>query len=188
MSSARVNVIPRGPIMNERLRRLRFQVWRPLTWRRSNMILASYVMGLFGLFIIEFSLWNNFGNYIWYVSIGFTILDMVVGDIVSNQLKEVSIPSGGGHDQCWSTRLLEPCHVSRLLFDLLSRMLTFRMSKAFLECEIAGAAGSACWNWPWHGDGYHWNGIQRLHGFPLVLLRRPWADNAFPGEYRPSRR
>ena len=38
---------------------------------------------------MEFSLWNNFGNYIWYVSIGFTILDMFVGDIVSYQLKEV---------------------------------------------------------------------------------------------------
>lgn len=47
-------------------------------------------MGLFGLFIIEFSLWNNFGNYIWYVSIGFTVVDLLIGDIVSHQLKEVS--------------------------------------------------------------------------------------------------
>lgn len=54
------------------------------------MVFSSYVVGLFGLFILEFSLWNNFGNYIWYVSIGFTILDMVIGDIVSYQLKEVS--------------------------------------------------------------------------------------------------
>lgn len=53
------------------------------------MVFSSYVVGLFGLFILEFSLWNNFGNYIWYVSIGFTILDMVIGDIVSYQLKEV---------------------------------------------------------------------------------------------------
>lgn len=68
----------------------RCQVWIPLTWRRSNMVFSSYVVGLFGLFILEFSLWNNFGNYIWYVSIGFTILDMVIGDIVSYQLKEVS--------------------------------------------------------------------------------------------------
>lgn len=69
---------------------VRRQVWIPLTWRRSNMVFSSYVVGLFGLFILEFSLWNNFGNYIWYVSIGFTILDMVIGDIVSYQLKEVS--------------------------------------------------------------------------------------------------
>lgn len=54
------------------------------------MVFSSYAVGLFGLFILEFSLWNNFGNYIWYVSIGFTILDMFVGDIVSYQLKEVS--------------------------------------------------------------------------------------------------
>lgn len=54
------------------------------------MVFSSYIVGLFGLFILEFSLWNNFGNYIWYVSIGFTILDMVIGDIVSYQLKEVS--------------------------------------------------------------------------------------------------
>lgn len=53
------------------------------------MVFASYAMGLFGLFIIEFSLWNNFGNYIWYVSIGFTLLDTFIGDIVSYQLKEV---------------------------------------------------------------------------------------------------
>lgn len=54
------------------------------------MVFSSYAVGLFGLFVLEFSLWNNFGNYIWYVSIGFTILDMFVGDIVSYQLKEVS--------------------------------------------------------------------------------------------------
>lgn len=66
------------------------QVWIPLTWRRSNMIFSSYAVGLFGLFILEFSLWNNFGNYIWYVSIGFTILDVFIGDIISYQLKEVN--------------------------------------------------------------------------------------------------
>jgi len=60
------------------------------------MVFSSYVVGLFGLFILEFSLWNNFGNYIWYVSIGFTILDMFVGDIVSYQLKEV-----GGVEFFW---------------------------------------------------------------------------------------
>lgn len=59
------------------------------------MVFSSYAVGLFGLFILEFSLWNNFGNYIWYVSIGFTILDMFVGDIVSYQLKEVSSNTGG---------------------------------------------------------------------------------------------
>lgn len=74
-----------------RYRFARCQVWIPLTWRRSNMVFSSYVVGLFGLFILEFSLWNNFGNYIWYVSIGFTILDMVIGDIVSYQLKEVRV-------------------------------------------------------------------------------------------------
>lgn len=67
----------------------RLQVWIPLTWRRSNMVFSSYAMGLFGLLVVEFSLWNNFGNYIWYVSIGFTVLDMFIGDIVSYQLKEV---------------------------------------------------------------------------------------------------
>lgn len=59
------------------------------------MVFSSYAVGLFGLFILEFSLWNNFGNYIWYVSIGFTILDMFVGDIVSYQLKEASSNMGG---------------------------------------------------------------------------------------------
>lgn len=53
------------------------------------MVFSSYAMGLFGLVVIEFSLWNNFGNYIWYVSIGFTVLDIFIGDIVSYQLKEV---------------------------------------------------------------------------------------------------
>lgn len=59
------------------------------------MVFSSYAVGLFGLFILEFSLWNNFGNYIWYVSIGFTILDMFVGDIVNYQLKEVRSYMGG---------------------------------------------------------------------------------------------
>lgn len=71
------------------------------------MVFSSYVVGLFGLFILEFSLWNNFGNYIWYVSIGFTILDMVIGDIVSYQLKEV-----GG---CVFVSYSGVCHLSAYL-------------------------------------------------------------------------
>lgn len=63
------------------------------------MVFSSYAMGLFGLLVVEFSLWNNFGNYIWYVSIGFTVLDMFIGDIVSYQLKEVCILLRGYHAQ-----------------------------------------------------------------------------------------
>ncbi|CAN0182855.1 unnamed protein product, partial [Discosporangium mesarthrocarpum] len=73
-------------------------VWIPLTWRRSNMVFSSYFMGLFCLFIVEFSLWNNFGNYFWFVFIGFTLLDLFIGDIVSYQLKEILLeaPVGTG--------------------------------------------------------------------------------------------
>lgn len=63
------------------------------------MVFSSYAMGLFGLLVVEFSLWNNFGNYIWYVSIGFTVLDMFIGDIVSYQLKEVCMLLRGYHAQ-----------------------------------------------------------------------------------------
>lgn len=72
------------------------------------MVFSSYAVGLFGLFILEFSLWNNFGNYIWYVSIGFTILDMFVGDIVSYQLKEVSSNTGGKERGLGSVTCLPP--------------------------------------------------------------------------------
>ncbi|CAM9243358.1 unnamed protein product, partial [Choristocarpus tenellus] len=72
------------------------EVWIPLTWRRSNLVFSSYVMGLFCLFIVEFSLWNNFGNYIWYVFLGFTLIDMFIGDIVSFQLKEVLLEAPVG--------------------------------------------------------------------------------------------
>lgn len=72
------------------------------------MVFSSYVVGLFGLFILEFSLWNNFGNYIWYVSIGFTILDMVIGDIVSYQLKEVGGTCSRRYHHCTGDKPVHP--------------------------------------------------------------------------------
>lgn len=125
-------------------------------------------MGLFGLFIIEFSLWNNFGNYIWYVSIGFTVLDMFIGDIVSYQLKEVRTIGGEVGFQLSLRCLPYFCH------HFYAGVVASCSSRVFGVDQIVAPAGSprsSCRDWPGHSYWNHWDGSQRLHGLLAVVFR-----------------
>ncbi|KDO22135.1 hypothetical protein SPRG_10953 [Saprolegnia parasitica CBS 223.65] len=42
-------------------------LWKPTLWMRSSFIFASVLQALFLTVIVEFSFWNDFPNYMWYI-------------------------------------------------------------------------------------------------------------------------
>ncbi len=56
--------------------------------RRSNLIFTSFTMGLFCCVVAEFSYWQYFGTYIWFVIIGLRPLGQFLCAIVEEQLQE----------------------------------------------------------------------------------------------------
>ena len=55
--------------------------------RRSNLIFTSFTMGLFCCVVAEFSYWQYFGTYIWFVIIGLRPLGQFLCAIVEEQLQ-----------------------------------------------------------------------------------------------------
>jgi hypothetical protein len=64
------------------------EIWVPTLWKRSNMIFSSFVMAAFLCFIVEFSIWEDFGTYIWQIIIALKILCIFVEMAIDRQLKE----------------------------------------------------------------------------------------------------
>ena len=66
-------------------------VWTPTTWKRSNFVFATVMMTLYLVTLTEFSYWNEFGTYIWYLLIGFRpmgiLLDMIIEGMVQKLKK-----------------------------------------------------------------------------------------------------
>ncbi len=56
------------------------------------------MMGLFCLLVVEFSFWQHFGTYYWYVFLAYVPLNMLIGKVVEYQLKEalLTAPVGTG--------------------------------------------------------------------------------------------
>ena len=63
-------------------------IWAPTLWKRSNLMFASIMMGVFLVFIVEFSLWGEFGDYIWYVIFMLKVFAKFIDALVDHQLKE----------------------------------------------------------------------------------------------------
>ena len=57
-------------------------------WKRSNLVFTSFTMGLFCCVVAEFSYWQYFGTYIWFVIIGLRPLGQFLCAIVEEQLQE----------------------------------------------------------------------------------------------------
>ena len=64
------------------------KIWNLVTWKRSNLILCSFFMGLLSTIIVEFSYWASFGKYIWEIIIVLKILDNVIGYLIDKQMGE----------------------------------------------------------------------------------------------------
>ena len=63
-------------------------IWQPNVWKRSNLMFTSFTMGLFCCVVAEFSYWQYFGTYIWFVIIGLRPLGQFLCAIVEEQLQE----------------------------------------------------------------------------------------------------
>jgi hypothetical protein len=63
-------------------------IWNPNEWKRSNLVFTSFTMGLFCCVVAEFSYWQDFGTYIWFVIIGLRPLGQFLCAIVEEQLQE----------------------------------------------------------------------------------------------------
>jgi hypothetical protein len=63
-------------------------VWVPTTWKRSNFVFASVMMGLWLVTVVEFSYWDDFGTYIWTLIIAFRPIGYLLDMITEVLLKE----------------------------------------------------------------------------------------------------
>ena len=59
-----------------------------ISWKRSNLLYSSVLMGLFLVVIVEWSFWGNFGAIIWEAIIFMKILSIFAGSVVDKQLGE----------------------------------------------------------------------------------------------------
>jgi hypothetical protein len=83
-------------------------VWVPTLWKRSNFMFTSIAMAISLVFIVEFSLWEDFGTYIWYMIIALRFVGTFIEIYVERALKE--------------SLLLCPCMTS---FSLIAGLVTF---------------------------------------------------------------
>jgi hypothetical protein len=67
---------------------LKTKTWDIVAWKRSNLILCSFFMGILSAVIVEWSYWASFGKYIWEAIIFLKIVDNVVGYFVDKQMGE----------------------------------------------------------------------------------------------------
>jgi MFS family permease len=72
-------------------------VWTPTTWKRSNFIFATVMLCIYLVTLCEFSYWENFGTYIWYLLIGFRPMGILLDMITEVLLMEALLctPLGG---------------------------------------------------------------------------------------------
>lgn len=63
-------------------------IWHPTTWKRSNLLFCSFMVGLLCCVICEFSYWEEFGTYIWFIILGFRPIGQFLGAILDNQLRD----------------------------------------------------------------------------------------------------
>lgn len=63
-------------------------IWAPTMWKRSNLMFTSIMLGLFLVVLVEFSFWEDFGTYIWFVILAFEFVTVYIEGVLENQLKE----------------------------------------------------------------------------------------------------
>ncbi|OQS00484.1 hypothetical protein THRCLA_05945, partial [Thraustotheca clavata] len=65
-------------------------LWQPTLWQRMSFIFASILQGLFMVVMVEFSFWDKFPDYLWYIlfilNLLVPIIDMACTSIVHDKL------------------------------------------------------------------------------------------------------
>merc|ERR1711920_554289 len=65
-----------------------YNIWTPTMWKRTNMILTSILISLWFTIVIEFSYWEDFGTYIWYITIAFEFIGPYIEGLIEGSMKE----------------------------------------------------------------------------------------------------
>ncbi len=64
--------------------------WTPTLWKRSHMLLTSILFALFLTVVVEFSFWEDYGTYIWYIIVALKVVaifaDITLGLILKEAL------------------------------------------------------------------------------------------------------
>jgi hypothetical protein len=63
-------------------------VWAPTLWKRSNFMLCSIFMSFIMVMIVEFSLWGDFGTYIYQIIVMLKIVGYFIEYAFEDQLRE----------------------------------------------------------------------------------------------------
>jgi hypothetical protein len=63
-------------------------IWMPTLWKRSNMIFTTICFALFLTIIVEFSFWENYSTYIWYIIVALKFVAIGCDLVLGAQLKE----------------------------------------------------------------------------------------------------
>lgn len=66
----------------------RDSTWTPTMWKRSLHVIVSVMYALFLVGIVEFSFWDNYGTYIWYVIVALKFVAIFTDLIIGNFMKE----------------------------------------------------------------------------------------------------
>jgi hypothetical protein len=64
------------------------EIWAPIMWRRSNFLFTSLVTCALSVMMIEFSLWDDFGTYIWYLIVVLSFVGTYIEGWMESRLKE----------------------------------------------------------------------------------------------------
>jgi hypothetical protein len=62
--------------------------WTPTLWKRSHMLFVSILFTLFLTLVVEFSFWQEYGTYIWYVIVSLKFMAMAADLVLEVILKE----------------------------------------------------------------------------------------------------
>eukprot|EP00941_MAST-03F_sp_MAST-3F-sp1_P005185 g5185.t1 len=64
------------------------EIWAPVMWRRSNFLFTSCITCILSVMMIEFSLWDSFGDYIWYIIVALSFVGTYIEGWMEGRLKE----------------------------------------------------------------------------------------------------
>jgi hypothetical protein len=64
-------------------------IWSPILWKKANFLLASFIIGVQGIMMIEFSFWGDFGTFIWFNIIMLMLLGIFTDSALEYQVQEV---------------------------------------------------------------------------------------------------
>ena len=64
------------------------ETFTPTLWKRSNMLFCSIMCAVLSVIVIEFSFWQDFGTYFYFILVGYKVVEFLVEIAIERQLLE----------------------------------------------------------------------------------------------------